>query len=435
MFQFHDAFLTIKGIYKYERFLKKSEHFSNDEIKHWQAKWLSDLLIHSYKNIPWYNSVFKIHELDLASKKPLKELQKLPILQKEEVQNNHSSFCISEAYRKSLRFSTSGTMGEPMTSYTSFNQWVFEQGIIWRQWKNAGYNFRDKMAIFRSYAPQSGQALIKKDRIRNWSYFSVYDLSEADIHFYADYLKKWKPKFLRGYPSALNLIAEHAIRNGWKLPSLKAAFSASEVIPVNLRENLHEAFNIELFDHYGQAEITCMFHECEKHNGMHINWEYGLVELLPSSEKDVFKIIATNLHNYSMPLLRYDTGDLAIGFWKKCSCERSSLTIDSIRGRRDDYLIMSDGSLASPINLYTYFANFSGIRKFQLVQEIAGELIIMVEFHGNIFDEKRLELCAKIISDLSSKTNLSIKCPIHPHFLNTIQGKFSAFIQKVKYVG
>ena len=97
MFQFHDAFLTIKGIYKYERFLKKSEHFSNDEIKHWQAKWLSDLLIHSYKNIPWYNSVFKIHELDLASKKPLKELQKLPILHKEEVQNNHSSFCISEA--------------------------------------------------------------------------------------------------------------------------------------------------------------------------------------------------------------------------------------------------------------------------------------------------------------------------------------------------
>ena len=56
-----------------------------------------------------------------------------------------------------------------------------------------------------------------------------------------------------------------------------------------------------------------MFHECEQHEGMHLNWEYGLVELLPTDEKNVYRIIATNLHNFSMPLLRYDTGDLAVG--------------------------------------------------------------------------------------------------------------------------
>ena len=434
MNRIHDGLLTIKGIFLYERFLKKSKYFSDEEIKILQDKWLSKLLKHCYKNIPSYSSSFRECGLDVNSVDPLRELQKLPILTKRDIQSNHGSFCVAGAAKKSVRFSTSGTTGEPMTAYTSFNQWVFEQGIVWRQWKDAGYNFRDKIAIFRSYAPRDGQPLIKKDRLRNWSYFSVYDMSESDVDLYAKYLQKWKPKFLRGYPSALNLIAEHALRNGWQLPSLKAAFSASEVVPVNLRKNLREAFNIDLFDHYGQAEITCMFHECEQHEGMHLNWEYGLVELLPTDEKNVYRIIATNLHNFSMPLLRYDTGDLAVGFWEKCKCNRSAMKIESIRGRRDDYLVMSDGSFTSAVNLYTYFAYFSGIKKFQLIQECIGELIIMVEFYGVITDENWEELTGQIISDLKSKTNLLIKCPRETHFTQSGQGKFSAFIQRVKNV-
>jgi phenylacetate-CoA ligase len=434
MNRLHDGLLTIKGILLYEKFLKKSISYSDEEIKIWQDKWLSTLLKHCYKNIPSYSSSFRESGLDINSKDPLRELQKLPIVSKRDIHINHGSFCVAGAAMKSVRFSTSGTTGEPMTAYTSFNQWVFEQGIVWRQWKDAGYNFRDKMAIFRSYAPRDGQPLIKKDRLRNWSYFSVFDMNESDIQSYVEYLQKWKPKFLRGYPSALNLVAEHALRNGWQLPSLKAAFSASEVVPVNLRENLRHAFGIELFDHYGQAEITAMFHECGEHDGLHVNWEYGLVELLPTNEKDVYRIVATNLHNLSMPLLRYDTGDLAVGFWKECACGRSSLKIDSIRGRQDDYLIMYDGSRASPTNLYTYFAQFSQVQKFQLIQEKAGELVVMVEFSGVVTEDRWRELSGRVVNDLSSKTKLLIKCPREPHFVQSGQGKFSAFLQRVKNV-
>ena len=108
------------------------------------------------------------------------------------------------------------------------------------------------------------------------------------------------------------------------------------------------------------------------------------------------------------------------------------MKIESIRGRRDDYLVMSDGSFTSAVNLYTYFAYFSGIKKFQLIQECIGELIIMVEFYGVITDENWEELTGQIINDLKSKTNLLIKCPRETHFTQSGQGKFSAFIQRVK---
>ena len=427
-----DLFLTFRGVVRYHWFLRKSQSFTDDEIIFHQSKWLSTLLIHAHKNIPWYSKLFRKYGIDVNSPTPLTELKKLPILTKAQVRDNHSDFCISGVAKGSMKFSTSGSTGEPLIAYTSFNQWVIEQGVIWRHWKSAGYNFRDRIAIFRSYSPVGAEPLIKIDRLRNWTYFSVFDMNDEAINNYAIYLQKWKPKFLRGYPSALNLVAEHAIRNGWSLPSLKGALSASEAVPENLRKNLQEAFGIELFDHYGQAEITCMFHNCCEHSGMHVNWEYGVVELLPTSESGIFKIVATNLHNLAMPLIRYDTGDLAVGGWQSCNCIHSSPKIKAIRGRQSDYLYMSDKSRTSAVNLYTYFAKLAEVQQFQLVQEKPGELTVLLRLHGKVTEQKWIEVSGKVTQDLISKTHLKIKCPRDFSFAQSSEGKLPIFIQRIK---
>lgn len=104
MNRIHDGLLTIKGIFLYERFLKKSKYFSDEEIKILQDKWLSKLLKHCYKNIPSYSSSFRECGLDVNSVDPLRELQKLPILTKRDIQSNHGSFCVAGAAKKSVRF-------------------------------------------------------------------------------------------------------------------------------------------------------------------------------------------------------------------------------------------------------------------------------------------------------------------------------------------
>jgi phenylacetate-CoA ligase len=428
---FYDSLLTIRGIGAYRNYFQSSDRASVDEIRQKQSEWLGALLRHAHANVPWYSTRFRAYGVRLDSKDPFAELEKLPVLSKAEVRDNHADFCVPGVAARSMKFATSGTTGEPLVAYTNPEQWVVEQAMIWRHWKRAGYNLRDRIAIFRTYAPKPGEPAIRMDRLRNWAYFSVFEMDDTSIAEYAQFLQVWKPRFLRGYPSSLLLVAQHALRYGWRLPGLRGAFAASEVVPPQLRETLRQAFDIELFDHYGQAEITCMFHDCERHEGMHIDWEYGFVELLPSDEPGVSRIIATNLHNTSMPLLRYDTGDLAIGGWEQCSCGRTAPVLRSIRGRKDDFLIAEDGSRMATVNLYTYFSKLSSIQRFQLSQSKPGELIVNFVLWGPEDASARSALSERIRRELEQTTGLVIRVQELVEFIQTSGGKFPAFVQRI----
>ncbi len=428
---FFDSLLTFRGINTYRNYLCSSDRAPEEEIRQKQSEWLGEILRHAHANVPWYSVRFRDYGVRVDSADPFAELRKLPVLTKAEVRENHADFCISGVAAKSMKFATSGTTGEPLVAYTSPEQWVIEQGTIWRHWKRAGYKFRDRIAIFRSYAPKPGEPAMRIDRLRNWAYFSVFKMDDASIAEYAKFLQVWRPRFLRGYPSSLLLVAQHALRHGWRLPGLKGAISASELVPALLRETLREAFDIELFDHYGQAEITCMFHDCEKHEGMHIDWEYGFVELLPSDEPGVNRIIATNLHNKAMPLLRYDTGDLAIGGWEQCSCGRTAPLLRSIWGRKDDFLLAEDGSRMATVNLYTYFSKIGSIQRFQLSQTKPGELILNFVLWGGEDERARSALSDRIKSELEQTTGLYIRVVEPVEFIQSGEGKFPAFIQRI----
>ena len=430
----NDGLLTLKGINYYKKFHKYSQYFDNDKISYYKNKYLSKLISHCYYNIPWYSESFRKYGIDINSSKPFVELAKLPILTKDVIQKYHSQFCLAGVAKDSQKFTTSGTTGEPLVAYTSNNQWIVEQSLIWRQWKWANYNFYDKMAIFRSYSPKANQPKFIVNKFKNWAFFSAFHMDDKSVNKYVEFLLRWKPRFLRGYPSSLFLLAQHALKYGWVLPNLKAAFVASESLPVGFREIIQDAFGIEVFDHYGQAEITCMFHDCEKHEGLHLDWEYGHVELIKSEMSSLNRIIATNLHNYSMPLLRYDTGDLVDGGWYECSCGRSSPVISSILGRKDDFLLAKDGSKIPTVNIYTYFSKLSKIRRFQLVQDTPGKLNINVSYWDYDYsqNDEISVISKKIIEDFRSMADLDIVIPKVPNWIQSREGKFATCIQKIK---
>ena len=432
MNKFNDSILTLRGIHLYNTFLKRSQYFSDELIANQQNIWLKSLLRHCQLYVPWYSEALRKYDVRTTKYDLISELKKLPVLKKDEVIENHAYFCSSHVLEKHrILLTTSGTTGMPLRAYTTYDQWVYEQGVIWRHWKWAGYKARDKVAIFRSYAPKTDGEPIKVDWLRNWAYFSVFGLDEDRLNKYADYLIKWRPRFLRGYPSALMLLATHAIKKGYKLPSLKAALTASEVVHPELRSALREAFGIEVFDHYGQAEITSMFHECESHKGLHLNWEYGLAELLPNKDKSFEnKIVATNLHNYAFPLLRYDTGDFALGGYERCPCGRTSPIIRAIKGRSDDLLIMKNGAQIPTINLYTFFSKLVEVYRFQIIQFHPGEITVNIALHNN-FLESQDALKASIKNKLEEIIGLAVQVVVTNEFKQSPEGKFSTIIQKI----
>ena len=62
------------------------------------------------------------------------------------------------------------------------------------------------------------------------------------------------------------------------------------------------------------------------------------MEFIPTSDPERFRIIGTNFSNVAFPLLRYDTGDIAI-----IEQENGESVIKGIDGRSDDYIVRANG--------------------------------------------------------------------------------------------
>jgi phenylacetate-CoA ligase len=419
-----DSWLTFKGLL-YENKIKKFENYSDNQIKQYQIKKLRKLLINASREVSYYRDLFWKINFDPYKFCSLNDLKKIPILTKSEIKHNHSSLISGKRIENSIKLSTSGTTGERLSVYTSPNQWIIEQAAVWRHWHRAGYRFRDKMAIIRSYNPKKNEKFFKFNRLKNWLYISPYHLDDKYLKKIFKLLIKWKPRFLRGYPSSIYLLAKYATKHKIKLNYLKAIFVSSEKLTSDYRSFIENTFQTKIFDHYGQAEITAMFHEWEDHNGLNNLEYYGYAELIKTNNKNIYKLIATNLHNHVMPLIRYDTGDLVkINNNSKKQLKCNFLKVSEIIGRTNDYLEKSNGSLMPSTNFYSYFAKIKEIVRFQFITSNNNiKLNLKIDKAA-----KKKELINLIDADMKRKFGKKIKICETDMFHQSEGGKFSAVV-------
>ena len=345
----------------------------------------------------------------------------LPILKKENTRLYPELFLNPNRSKNSLIFKTSGTTGTPFTAYVSPKHWIVEQAVIWRHWKWAGYKLFNPMAILRSHNPKDKKDIIRTDKIRNWTYYSPYHLNDKYMEiFYRDILEK-KTMFLRGYPSSLSLFAEFCSKRNYKIPTLKACLTASEVLTNNERHLIETTFNVKVFDHYGLAEAIVMLHN-KGLSGSYINCEeYGYLELQPTETPNHYKIIGTNFNNNSMPLIRYDTEDIALAFPNK----DGSLKVNQILGRKDLYIITESTKIPT-VNLYTTLYKVEGIIQWQIIQNDKKTLDIYLKLK----DKSLYERIIKKIDTLNN-TELIFKYHMTKIFSLTGEGKLKPFISNL----
>ena len=424
MTKFLDYSLTSKGILKYFFSTNDFQWKSEDYIKNYQYLKLKKLLTIAGKNVSYYKKLFK--ELDFNPQYDFKiseDLKNLPILSKKEVRKNPNNFINKSYLNKSIQLRTSGSTGNPMEIYCSYNAWVMEQSVIWRHWSWAGYKFRDPMGILRSYAPGPDDSLIRQDKLRNFTYFSPFHLDIENMFNYHSYMVKNNIQVLRGYPSSLYIYANFLDENNLKIPNVKFILSASEVLKLSERSLIEKVFETKIYDHYGLADISVMMGECEMHQGLHNYEDYGYLELKP--ESGLIKIIGTNLNNYAMPLIRYDTGDLSDGGFTKCSCGRNFPLIKSIKGRKDSVIILNDKIKIPTVNFYTMFDEYLNIKKWQIVQEkhLIKFIILSKNFEKNQMNSLKMNIEKRL------RGLIDYKIIKNGSFYKTGEGKIPTFFK------
>ena len=431
----YDLRQSFRGREVAREFLAKSQYWSTEETGEYQFNSLYRLLAFCRDNIPYYNNLFK--EIGFAPERDFRDLDdisKIPLLTKPNArafkkellpENPNGGFIIDK---------TSGSTGEPFAVSISNEQITFEKATVWRHWGWAGYKFRSPMAIVRTYVPKQGQSLIKHDRVRNFRYYSAYHLNEENARGYLTDMNKFGVEFLRGYPSSLYILARHKIETGIDLPDIKTILTASETLTDLQRHTIENAFKSKIFNWYGLAEQVVTANECESHRGMHLNQEYGYWELekrdyLPDNQR---MIIGTNFRNFAMPLIRYETGDIAIVNTRgqsPCSCGRNLPLIEGIAGRKDDMITTSDGTKIPSVNFYSMFREIRSVERFQIIQWDKDNIEIRVKTRYLTTEDNE-----HIMNEMRSRLGkgMTLKLTTNMEFERNPEGKRRPVISHVK---
>lgn len=121
-------------------------------------------------------------------------------------------------------------------------------------------------------------------------------------------------------------------------------------------------------------------------------------------------MIVTNLHNYSMPLIRYEISDMAVPGPNMCKCGNILPNFENVTGRVIDFFIKADGTTISPIFFMIIFMGFYEKRffkKFQIIQEDYKKIRILIvpENSKDILYKKDIEEKIRLMMGYDCKIN------------------------------
>ena len=103
--------------------------------------------------------VYRVAALNTEQIRTLDDLQRLPLLSKQEVRENLYFDLMSDSHRKRdvYRITTSGSTGQPLVAWADRHQLEFRWAATLRSQEWTGYRFGDRCAAF--YLPLEGEAV------------------------------------------------------------------------------------------------------------------------------------------------------------------------------------------------------------------------------------------------------------------------------------
>ena len=418
--------------------LQESQRWSQEELAAHQARALSRLLDHAYKNVPYYRRVFRERGLVPEDIQSPEDLGLLPFLTRDDLQNNLPDLKARNYPDSAFEYvTTGGSTGIPVGFYyekgvSRAREWAFMK----TQWDRVGYRFTDRCVVLRGYIVGSAKDGVywKKTLGGRWLLMSSHHMTEETLPAYIDQIKRFKPRFIQGYPSTAVILARYMREHGIEpFPTVKAVLCGSESLYPWQRDLLTGVFGCRVFSWYGNSEQTVLAGECEESTHYHIFPEYGIVELIGRNGQPVQgpgamgEVVATNLTNFVCPLIRYRTMDLATAAGEPCSCGRSYPILERVEGRVQDFIVTGKGELLSGIAMNIDTDAFDNVKQFQFYQEKIGEVILNI-VRKPAFSKQDAEYLYREVSR-SCGDDVRITIRYVDNIPLTARGKYRYFVQ------
>ncbi|MEA1927381.1 MAG: hypothetical protein U9N73_04185 [Candidatus Auribacterota bacterium] len=364
-----------------------------DEILRRQWKKLHRLLQHAYQTVPYYRGIFKEVGVTPEDIRTPEEFSRLPLLSKDDLRGDPRAL-FSDIRRGELKeFRTGGSTGEP------FPFWKDSRAIAagladirrTRLWWGIGLENRvvrfwgNSASLASGFKGWSRNRLNPlKQRLMNRREFSTYNMSPERMREDWKKIKKYSPRMILGYASALYLLARFLEEEGLNAreAGIELIVSTSEMLYESQRKLIEEVFGAKVALRYGTNEVGELAFECPS-GSLHTLDDHVYLELVRTEEvkdlpEEYGEVVVTYLENYGAPLIRYRLHDIASRQDMACSCGLGLGMISKLKGRVHDIITTPDGRNVHG-ELFTHiFDQIEGVRKFQVVQVARDRLTITI---------------------------------------------------------
>jgi phenylacetate-CoA ligase len=334
------------GTWRYRSQFSNHELIDAEGLRRWQAEKLAAVLHHASKNVPFYKGL----PVPETSEHPavMRALSRWPVIDKQRVRDAGNAMCARNVLLRFPSFS-SGTTGSPMKTWRTPASIAYEQALIERQLRWAGWRRGQRRVWLR------GDRVIPLDR-RDPPFWqrnpgesmlmcSSFHLAEDTAPHYIKAIEAYDPFIIQAYPSSISYLARWLNDHGCRYwaDSLRAIVTSSERMTPPMREACELAFGVPVFDWYGQSERVAAIGTCER-GQYHVMEDSGFVEL-EQREADEWTVIGTSLANRAMPLIRYDTGDSVqmLPRDEPCACGLPFRRVATVQGRETETIVTSNG--------------------------------------------------------------------------------------------
>jgi len=414
--------------------LNAHDRWNRQELVRLQYQQFASIVTYAIHHSPFYQELYK----DLRTDQQI-FLNKLPIIDKammmenfdrfvtdprlklKELQTHIAQLTRDEYYLGEYRvLTTSGSSGMKGVFVFNRKEWSTTLASTFRCsfMTGASIRFPNRWKIVQILADSpkhysyrvtvSGDHYFAKKRRLNVT-SCVEDLVNA--------LNTFQPEVLGTYSSIASLLAIEQLERRLTIHP-KFVATVGEVRTKEMEQNIREAWGVIPFNAYGITEGGGLGCDCPFHRGVHLFEDLFIVEVVDEKNQPVpdgspgYKVLLTNLFNFTQPLIRYEVSDMLTMSIEPCPCDRPFRLIAKLEGRSDDIIyLQSPQGQDVPVHSI-HFDNAIGvlyeIKEYCIVHEADGLHIIVVLREGASYEEVTNRLRTNLRECLES---LGIKCP------------------------
>lgn len=362
-----DLFLGTSFIRELRRW-RQISRLSETELARLSNDNLRKLLVFATEHIPYYKEYAKKELIDTVE-----WLKEFPVVDKNDYNSNIDAF-ISVPRDRLIPNYSSGSSGVQGVVYMNKKEQSISRAIQTMMWEWSGY-YPGKPFVQTGMTPNRGIVKSLKDFFFKTRYYSAFDLDQDELTRILKKQHGLSNFHLGGYASSLYLLAVAALQNNISDIRFDAVISWGDKMFPHYRRRISEAFGCRVYDTYGTTEGTMIAAQKDL-DYYYIITPHVYLEILDENYNEVpdgniGHVVVTRLDGYSMPLIRYANGDLAVKLPRERypqKCDLAFPLLEMVVGRDTDIVLTASGKYLI-VHFFTgIFEFFPEIRQFKVIQ-------------------------------------------------------------------